>query len=105
MLDHQTAADDGSQNVWHELHYDRTRDMVYTPPEGEQLLRNLLDDWSKFMHTEVSIDPLVRRTVGHYQFEATHQFDDGNGRTGRVLNVLLLTEPGLLPLPILYLSR
>lgn len=87
------------------LHNDRTMDTVYTPPEGEPLLRNLLDDWSKFMHSATSIDPLVRMAVGHYQFEAIHPFSDGNGRTGRVLNVLFLTEQGLLPLPILYLSR
>ena len=87
------------------LHNDRTQEIVYTPPEGEPLLRHLLDDWSKFMHSQTSIDPLVRMAVGHYQFEAIHPFSDGNGRTGRVLNVLFLTEQELLPLPILYLSR
>ena len=87
------------------LHNDRTQEIIYTPPEGEPLLRNLLDDWSTFMHNETSVDPLVRMAVGHYQFEAIHPFSDGNGRTGRVLNVLFLTEQELLPLPILYLSR
>lgn len=87
------------------LHNDRTEEVVYTPPEGEPLLRNLLDNWSRFMHEETSVDPLVRMAVGHYQFEAIHPFSDGNGRTGRVLNVLFLTEQNLLPLPILYLSR
>jgi Fic family protein len=87
------------------LNNDRTGATVYTPPEGEPLLRNLLDDWSHFMHSNLDIDPLVRMAVGHYQFEAIHPFSDGNGRTGRVLNVLFLTEQGLLPLPILYLSR
>ena len=51
------------------------------------------------------LDPLVRLAVAHYQFEAIHPFTDGNGRTGRVLNSLLLVEQGLLPIPILYLSR
>jgi Fic family protein len=51
------------------------------------------------------IDPLVRMSAAHYQFEAIHPFTDGNGRTGRVLNSLFLVEQGLLPLPILYLSR
>ena len=87
------------------LHNDRTEEAIYTPPEGEPLLRNLLDNWSRFMHDETSIDPLVRMAVGHYQFAAIHPFSDGNGRTGRVLNVLFLTEQNLLPLPILYLSR
>lgn len=87
------------------LHNDRTEEVVYTPPEGEPKLRSLLDNWSNFMHTETSIDPLVRMAVGHYQFEAIHPFSDGNGRTGRVLNVLFLTEQDLLSLPILHLSR
>lgn len=80
-------------------------EIVYTPPEGELLLQRLLANWEKFMHTEVEIDPLVRMAVGHYQFEAIHPFTDGNGRTGRVLNSLFLVHEGLLPLPILYLSR
>ncbi len=87
------------------LHNDRTQEVVYTPPEGEPLLRNMLDNWSRFLHDETSVDPLIRMAVGHYQFEAIHPFSDGNGRTGRVLNVLFLTEQNLLPLPILYLSR
>ncbi|MGV3710387.1 MAG: protein adenylyltransferase Fic [Gemmatimonas sp.] len=87
------------------LHNDRTREVVYTPPDGEARLRQLLDNWSNFMHTATDVDPLVRMAVGHYQFEAIHPFSDGNGRTGRVLNVLFLTEQELLPIPILYLSR
>ena len=51
------------------------------------------------------LDPLVRMAAAHYQFEAIHPFTDGNGRTGRVLNSLFLVEQGLLPQPILYLSR
>ncbi|MEM8680096.1 MAG: Fic family protein [Planctomycetota bacterium] len=80
-------------------------EVVYTPPEGEALLRDLLANWEKFLHTEQEIDPLVRMAVGHYQFEAIHPFTDGNGRTGRVLNSLFLIHEGLLHLPILYLSR
>lgn len=57
------------------------------------------------MHEEETIDPLVRMAAAHYQFEAIHPFTDGNGRTGRVVNSLFLVEQGLLPLPILYLSR
>lgn len=80
-------------------------DVVYTPPEGEALLRELLANWERFLHEETSLDPLIRMAVAHYQFEAIHPFTDGNGRTGRILNSLFLVEEGLLPLPILYLSR
>jgi len=79
--------------------------VIYTPPEGEDLLRGLLANWERFLHEEKSLDPLVRMAAGHYQFEAIHPFLDGNGRTGRVLNSLFLVEEGLLDLPILYLSR
>ncbi len=78
---------------------------VYTPPEGEALLRDLLANWERFLHDPHALDPLIRMAVGHYQFEAIHPFTDGNGRTGRVLNSLFLVEQALLPLPILYLSR
>lgn len=78
---------------------------IYTPPEGEDLLRGLLSNWEHFLYDDHDLDPLVRMAVCHYQFEAIHPFTDGNGRTGRVLNSLYLTQAGLLPLPILYLSR
>lgn len=84
---------------------DATGEVVYTPPEGEVLLRDLLANWERFMHENVEIDPLIRMAVGHYQFEAIHPFTDGNGRTGRVLNSLFLIQEELLTLPILYLSR
>ncbi|MCO6043649.1 Fic family protein [Aeoliella sp. ICT_H6.2] len=80
-------------------------EVVYTPPVGEPLLRDLLANWERFMHEQTDLDPLVRLAVGHYQFEAIHPFTDGNGRTGRVLNSLFLIHEGLLKLPILYLSR
>ena len=84
---------------------DATGDVIYTPPEGENTIRDLLANWERFLHNETSIDPLVRMAAGHYQFEAIHPFIDGNGRTGRVLNSIFLIEEGLLTLPILYLSR
>lgn len=84
---------------------DRTGAAIYTPPEGEALLRDQLANWERFLHQETDLDPLVRMAVGHYQFEAIHPFVDGNGRTGRVLNILFLIEQGLLELPVLYLSR
>ena len=78
---------------------------IYTPPVGQQLLIEKLDNWADFMHRNTEIDPLVRMAVQHYQFEAIHPFEDGNGRTGRILNILFLVEHGLLDSPILYLSR
>ena len=84
---------------------ERTGEVVYTPPQGEARLRELLANWEAFLHNATDIDPLVRMAAGHYQFEAIHPFVDGNGRTGRVLNLLFLVQAGLLDLPILYLSR
>ena len=84
---------------------DSTGEIIYTPPEGENTLRNMLANWEQFIHNEEEIDPLVRMAVGHYQFEAVHPFIDGNGRTGRVINILYLIQQDLLPLPILSLSR
>jgi cell filamentation protein, protein adenylyltransferase len=78
---------------------------IYTPPVGQQLLIDKLDNWAEFMHRNTEFDPLVRMAVQHYQFEAIHPFEDGNGRTGRILNILFLVEHGLLDSPILYLSR
>lgn len=84
---------------------DRSGAIVYTPPVGETLLRDLLANWERFLHEATQFDPLVRMAAAHYQFEAIHPFTDGNGRTGRVLNSLFLIEQDLLTLPILYLSR
>jgi len=81
------------------------RQVIYTPPVGETLLRDLLANWESFLHNESYLDPLVRMAVGHYQIEAIHPFTDGNGRTGRILNSLYLIQQDLLTLPILYLSR
>jgi len=78
---------------------------IYTPPVGQKLLIEMLNNWADFMHRSTEIDPLVRMAVQHYQFEAIHPFSDGNGRTGRILNILFLVEHGLLDSPILYLSR
>lgn len=82
-----------------------TGEVIYTPPEGEALLRRKLANWERFIHDATDIDPLIRMAVAHYQFEAIHPFLDGNGRTGRVLNLLMLVEQGLLDQPVLYLSR
>lgn len=78
---------------------------AYTPPEGRARIIELLDQWESFVHGATDLDPLVVMALTHYQFEAIHPFEDGNGRTGRILNVLVLVSSGLLSLPILYLSR
>jgi Fic family protein len=83
----------------------KTGEVIYTPPVGQKLLQQKLENWADFMHKNDDIDPLVRMAVQHYQFEAIHPFTDGNGRTGRILNILFLVEQGLLDSPILYLSR
>lgn len=80
-------------------------EVVYTPPEGEDLLRRLLGNLENFLHADDGIDPLVKLAILHYQFEAIHPFTDGNGRTGRIINILYLVEKGLLGLPVLYLSH
>ena len=81
-----------------------TGEVLYTPPEGEAVIRNLLSDWEKFLNTNTDFDPLIKLAILHYQFESIHPFSDGNGRTGRILNMLYLIQEGLLAYPILYLS-
>ncbi|MCJ7630161.1 MAG: Fic family protein, partial [Longimicrobiales bacterium] len=82
-----------------------TGEVIYTPPATEDRIRTQLANWERFLQMHGEIDPLVRMSAAHYQFEAIHPFTDGNGRTGRVLNNLFLVEQGLLPLPVLYMSR
>jgi Fic family protein len=84
---------------------DSTNKIIYTPPVGESLLRDKMGNWERFMHEESPVDPAIRMAVAHYQFEAIHPFTDGNGRTGRVLNLLFLVEQKILTQPVLYLSR
>jgi Fic family protein len=79
--------------------------VIYTPPEGEKILRDKLANLEKYIYDSSSVDPLIKLAVIHYQFEAIHPFTDGNGRTGRILNILYLVEKELLQIPVLYLSR
>jgi|SRR5579864_4289451 len=83
----------------------KTAEVIYTPPEGEARLRDMLANWETYLHNAEDVDPLIRMAVAHYQFEAIHPFTDGNGRTGRILNLLFLMEQKLLDTPVLYLSR
>jgi len=82
-----------------------TGEVLYTPPVGEETLRDYLKNWERYLHQATEVDPLIRMALCHYQFEAIHPFLDGNGRTGRVLNLLFLVDVGLLLEPTLYLSR
>jgi len=82
-----------------------TGEIVYSPPEGEGLIRRKLDELENFLHAADGMDPLVKLALAHYQFEAIHPFFDGNGRTGRILNILYLVAEQLLDLPVLYLSK
>ncbi|CBG90088.1 protein adenylyltransferase Fic [Citrobacter rodentium] len=84
---------------------DQNNNVVYTPPVGEDAIRELLANWERFIHGDDDLDPLVKMAIAHYQFECIHPFPDGNGRTGRILNILYLIQSELLSLPILYLSR
>lgn len=77
---------------------------LYTPPEGLEVIQRHLSDWESYHYSDHGLDPLVLMAVSHYQFEAIHPFYDGNGRTGRILNILLLLQEGVLDLPVLYLS-
>jgi Fic family protein len=80
--------------------------VIYTPPCCRNVLTKKLENWLQFTQEGTNeIDPLVKMALLHHQFEAIHPFLDGNGRTGRVLNVLYLSQAGLLDQPILYLSR
>lgn len=87
------------------LKNDRTGETVYTPPDEEATILSLLANLERYINEENPVDPLVKMAVVHYQFESIHPFYDGNGRTGRILNVLYLIKEGLIDSPILYLSR
>ena len=80
-------------------------EVIYTPPEGENVILEKLSNLEQFIHSDDKIDPLIKLAIMHYQFEAIHPFTDGNGRTGRILNILYLVEKKLLEKPILFLSR
>jgi Fic family protein len=81
--------------------------IVYTPPEGEEVIRTKLAALEQFMNDaeRYDLDPIVKMALIHYQFEAIHPFSDGNGRTGRILNFLFLVQQQLIGLPVLYLSK
>jgi Fic family protein len=83
--------------------FDRDDVAIYTPPEGAALER-LIANWERFLEMRDELDPLVRMAVAHFQFQALHPFDAANGRTARLLNILVLIQQGLLHQPVLCLS-
>lgn len=84
-----------------------TGETVYTPPQDYDTILDLMTNLEKYINdpTLSGFDPLVKMAIIHYQFESIHPFYDGNGRTGRIINVLYLVMNDLLNLPVLYLSR
>jgi len=85
---------------------DKTNAVIYTPPSGEETIREKLKNLEEFLNlNDDELDALVKMAVAHYQFEAIHPFTDGNGRTGRIINILYLVQQGLLSFPVLYLSQ
>ena len=78
---------------------------TYEPPQDARVIEKLMTDLVEFIHANDELDPLLRMAITHHQFESIHPFYDGNGRTGRILNLLILQREGLLDLPVLYLSR
>jgi Fic family protein len=83
-----------------------TGEIIYTPPQDPEEIKDLMTNLEKFINDKESsdIDPLVKMAIIHYQFESIHPFYDGNGRTGRIINILYLIQEKLQDLPILYLS-
>jgi Fic family protein len=82
----------------------KTGEVIYTPPFGKEVIDEKLKNLEQYMNADDDTDPLIKMAIIHYQFESIHPFYDGNGRTGRIINVLYLILNDLLELPILYLS-
>ena len=80
-------------------------EVIYTPPSGEQVIREKMANLETFINENESLDPLIKMAITHYQFEAIHPFSDGNGRTGRILLLLQLKLEQLLDIPALFLSE
>ena len=82
----------------------KTGEVIFTPPQDYETIQELLDNLEKYINESNDIDPLINMAIIHYQFETIHPFYDGNGRTGRIINILYLILNDLLDIPILYLS-
>lgn len=82
-----------------------TGKVIYTPPDNLDVINRLMRNYEHYLNEQDDISPLIKTAVQHYQFESIHPFYDGNGRTGRIINILYIIMHGLLEDPILYLSR
>lgn len=82
-----------------------TGEVIYTPPQDYETIQELLSNLENYINEPNDIDPLINMAIIHHQFESIHPFYDGNGRTGRIINILYLILKGLLDIPVLYLSR
>lgn len=82
-----------------------TGKVIYTPPDAPEIIQRLMGNLESYLNERDEISPLIRMAVQHYQFESIHPFYDGNGRTGRIINVLHVMLNDLLDSPILYLSH
>lgn len=85
----------------------RPGEVIYTPPRGNDIVERLMDNLVSYINDNKNYptDPLIKMCIAHYQFEAIHPFQDCNGRTGRIINLLYLVQTGLLNQPVLYLSK
>src|SRR4030042_1829047 len=85
----------------------RPGEVIYTPPRGTEIVERLMDNLLSYLNDDNNYptDPLIKMCIAHYQFEAIHPFQDGNGRTGRIINLIYLVQTGLLNQPVLYLSK
>jgi len=86
------------------LKNDKTGEVVYTPPQDKVEILDLLTDFINHFNNSDDLSPLINLAILHYQFESIHPFYDGNGRTGRILNILYLILNKLIDVPVLYLS-
>lgn len=86
---------------------DEDKNIIYIPPQDGELIKSAMDNLEAFINDESlsNLDPLIKMAIIHHQFESIHPFYNGNGRTGRIINILYLVVTGLLDYPILYLSR
>ncbi len=92
--------------TWTKLKNDQTWETIYTPPQNTEEIKDLMTNLEKYINEDLEdIDPLIKMSIIHHQFESIHPFYDWNGRTGRIINILYLIKNDLLNMPILYLSN
>ena len=101
LIGHKSGIRKGPGTV---LQNEKTKEIIYKPPDRFDVLINKLNNIEQYLNSVNGVDPLIKLAVLHYQFEAIHPFSDGNGRIGRILNILYLIHEKLLDLPVLYLS-